>query len=424
MNIAQKEERQQTGLSFRHQTVIFLLACIVLFSRRPDAILHAQFWAEDGRVWFADAYNFGWWQALSRTWAGYFQTFPRLCAALALLVPFPFAPLALNVIAIGVQALPVGILLSSRSAPWGNLRHRAWMAVLYLALPNIREIEAIATNSQWVLALCAFLLIVAAPPKAAAGKAFDIVILLLCGLTGPFCVFLVPIAVWIAWRQPAGGRRTAAGILAAACAVQAWALLLMDRPARANGPLGAGPGLLMRILGGHVFLGTLLGGNQLAFASSAPALVLVCLACVAGLVLVAVCFMRCTTQMKLFLFFSFAILAASLISPEAYPPPGVTRWQMLAEAGGVRYWFLPSLAFAWTLLCCFRARIPGASGLSAAFLLLMCFGIIRDWELPALTNLNFAAQANNFAAAPAGMAVVIPENPQGWTIELKKRPEH
>jgi len=200
-------------------------------------------------------------------------------------------------------------------------------------------------------------------------------------------------------------------------------LLFMDRPARANGPLGAGPALLMRILGGHIFLGTLLGGNQLASSSSVAALVLVSIACAAGIILVAVCFLRCTMQMKLFLLFSFAILAASLISPEAYPAPGITRWQALAEAGAVRYWFLPSLAFAWTLLWLFRARVPGASGLSAAFLLLMCFGVIRDWELPALTNLHFAEETNRFAAASAGSAVVIPENPQGWTIELKKRPE-
>ncbi len=51
--------------------ILFWAAAIVataalLILRRPDAVLHAQFWAEDGVVWFADAYNFGALQALLR----------------------------------------------------------------------------------------------------------------------------------------------------------------------------------------------------------------------------------------------------------------------------------------------------------------------------------------------------------------------
>ena len=38
---------------------VFLAAFLVVFSRRPDAILNAQFWAEDGKFWYADAYHFG-----------------------------------------------------------------------------------------------------------------------------------------------------------------------------------------------------------------------------------------------------------------------------------------------------------------------------------------------------------------------------
>ena len=41
------------------QTIIWLAAFLMIFSRRPDAILHAQFFAEDGKAWYADAYQFG-----------------------------------------------------------------------------------------------------------------------------------------------------------------------------------------------------------------------------------------------------------------------------------------------------------------------------------------------------------------------------
>ncbi len=35
----------------------FVLAVALTVARRPDAIIKAQFWAEDGRVWFMVAHN-------------------------------------------------------------------------------------------------------------------------------------------------------------------------------------------------------------------------------------------------------------------------------------------------------------------------------------------------------------------------------
>ena len=134
-----------------------------------DAIFHAQFYAEDGHVWFADAYNLGWWHALFRAQDGYFQTLPRLAAALALLAPLSLAPLVLNIAAVAVQALPVNILVSNRSSAWGSLGFRACLAAAYLALPNSREMTISVTSSQWILALCVFLVLTASPPAGSLG---------------------------------------------------------------------------------------------------------------------------------------------------------------------------------------------------------------------------------------------------------------
>jgi hypothetical protein len=82
--------------------------------------------------------------------------------------------------------------------------------------------------------------------------------------------------------------------------------------------------LFTRILGGQVFSATLLGGNGLA-AHSSPSL-LIFLLCVAmgGIAIVTICFANSTLVMKLFLLFSSMLFAASLISPAAYPPAGVS----------------------------------------------------------------------------------------------------
>ena len=106
-------EAQRTGLSFLQNCGVFLVSFAVIISRRPDAEFHAQFYAEDGHAWLADAYNLGWWPALFQTWTGYFLTLSRLGGALVLLVPLSRAPLLMNLIAMSFQVLPVCLLLRS-----------------------------------------------------------------------------------------------------------------------------------------------------------------------------------------------------------------------------------------------------------------------------------------------------------------------
>jgi hypothetical protein len=51
----------------------------------------------------------------------------------------------------------------------------------------------------------------------------------------------------------------------------------------------------------------------------------------------------------------------------------------------------------------------------------MCIGIVHDWRLPALQDLQFAESARRFEAAPAGTVVTFPLNPAGWNMQLVKR---
>lgn len=414
-----KQPAQPFELTLWMHCPLFLLACALIASRRPDAIFNPQFWAEDGHVWFADAYNLGWFAALFRAQDGYYQTLPRLAAALALLVPLSLAPLVLNLVAIAVQALPVSLLLSTRSSAWGTLRFRALLACIYVALPNCREMGACVTSSQWIMTLCAFLVLVASPPESSAGKLFDISILLLCGLTGPFCIFLFPMAVFLAWKRRDRWARVRAGILVALCLVQAWGLLIVDRSVRPHFALGASPGLFTRILAGHVYFAALMGHNALA-ASPLPFLCFLGVA-IAGTAIVATCFAKSAMEMRLLLLLSAMLFAASLLTPSVYPQPGVSVWEKMAGSSGIRYWFFPTLAFAWSLLWCLHSRILPLKIVSACLLAVMCFGVVRDWKHPAYHDLHFGDQVRRFETAPAGTRVTFPVNPRGWTMQLVRQ---
>jgi hypothetical protein len=257
-------------------------------------------------------------------------------------VPLALAPLVLNLFAIGIQALPANLLLSSRSSAWGSLRFRSLLAGIYLALPNTREMSNGISQSQWFLALCAFLLLAAITPKSVAGRILDLSILLLCGLTGPFLHLPIPHRAFSSPGDdaiPGIGQRFC--VVAACCFLQAWGLFSGGFSGRPHFALGASPALFARILAGQVFLSTLIGGNGLA-AHSNPQL-LIFLICVAGggIAIAVICFAASTLEMRLFLVLSSMILAASLISPTAYPPAGISMWDLLAGAVGIRYWYFP-----------------------------------------------------------------------------------
>ncbi len=401
--------------------VVFACTFALLVSRRPDAVFHAQFWAEDGTVFYADAYDLGWWASLVRPYGGYLHALPRLAAALSLLVPFARAPLVMNLIAISFQALPVNLLLSRRSSAWGSLAFRAALALMYIALPDSRDLAGIITNSQSPLALSSFLIIVSSPARGMRDRLFDISILLLTGLSGPYCLFLLPIALFVVRQDRSRWRWDAPIILALSCFVEAWGLLILSPTARPHYRLGATMELLARILGGQVYLGALLGGNNLAEHPGTGLLWTLVGVSILGTAILAACFLRSTLPMKLFLLFSFVTLATSLISPMMRLSAGSSLWELMAGTGNLHYWFFPSLAFAWSLLWCLFSRTPLLKIAGAYLMLVMCFGVLYCWRFPAFNDLHFSTYAARFETLPAGERITIPENPDDWRMDLVKR---
>lgn len=400
-----------------HSTV-FLLSCAIVIARRPDAVLHAQFYAEDGSIWFADAYNYGWWRVLFSPYEGYLHVVPRAAGAIAVLFPIACAPLIENLIAIAIQAIPVNVLVSSRSKPWGSFRFRALLASVYLFLPNTREMFATVTESQWFLALIALLLLVALPPRSRAARAFDIVTFALCGLTGPFCIALFPIALLLLSNNRQDfWRRSMATVLFLGCIAQTLSLLL--HPSGRHHPiLGATPEWFVRILSGQIYLGTLLGGNGLSLQLSVSMLASIA---VVGTMILVLCALFTHAAMRSLLFLSCLLLIAALVSPITFPTPDTTAWKMLAGSPGARYWFFPSLAFAWSIVyaACSSARVYRVA--TICLLVIMSVGFVRDFRYPAFSDLTYPQYVKRMATVQPGTIVTIPVNPTGWSMWLIKR---
>jgi len=406
------------GFYFPALLLTFFLVALAVISRRPDALLNPQFFAEDGNVWFAEAYNQGWARALAITHTGYFQTLPRLGAALALAVPLQHAPLITNLVGLVLQVAPAVFLLSTRAERWAPLRIRVLMTLAYLALPNISELNVSITEAQWHLALLACLVVLSRSPESRAGTIFDLTVLALCGLTGPFCVVLFPAALVVWWKERTKWRSWVAVLLGCSALILAISLLSSAVQTRASMPLGASFNLLCRILVSQIFLAPLFGMNSALRRSDRYVYSLAAL----GVALLLYCCIRARLEWKLFIGFSVLIFAASMITPQAsYDQP---QWVALAGAWGTRYWFFPILAFVWCLLW-YAGLGPNRllKVLAVLALLIMCTRVPRNWRFKPYADLHFSSEVRNkFAPAPPGTVVSLPILPgDQWDVKLKKK---
>jgi len=400
--------------------VAFVIIMAILILRRPDAVLSPQFYADDGHTWFQQAYNDGV-KSLVYTYGGYFQTLSRLAAVVALSVPLIRAPLVLNLIALLVEAAPPLFLMSPRMRNVGSLTLRAFLALLYLIVPKAAEVHASITNAPFNLALLAFLIILAEVPASPSGRGFDVAVLTLTSLTGPFCIVLFPVALLVAAARRRGGTIVHLVILGGGALVQGFALLFTGE--RIHQKLGASFAGFCHIVAGQVVLPVLQGPNrldQLAH-SSATVAALSCLITCLLILLFLYAFWRGSLELRSFILFAVLLLAAAL----AFPTPNATsdHWgPMQAPGGAGRYWYIPGMALMATLLWLLgRERPLGVRAVGAVLVCCMLFGATKRWRFAPFPDLHFAEYVQQFEQLPRGHSLEIPLNPPGWSMTLFKK---
>ncbi len=416
------------GLSSRSGFPWALLAGagLLLFSRNPQTFLHPQLWAEDGRVWLEEAYNYG---AASLFWprAGYLQTFSRLVALAGLVFPFTALPRFFVVVSFLVQLLPAGLLLSARARalmPWAPAR--MILVFYYIVEPNSSELFVNLTNAMWHLALAGLLIVVLEKPQSMLMRMTDMAVLALSGLSGPLGLYIAPIAWWETLRQKGSGYKIALtyAVVTSCCAMVQIACLMTHKDQRI-GHLGASFGRFVHIIADQIVLGSLLGARitmlicQMPFWRTVLPASMVCLA--AGCLLMAA--LRYGTHP-----YRMLVLFSALLLVSALARPLVTlenQWEAMQYPGaGDRYYVIPMLAlFAGaTMLAGNAAARDGKRGWRF-FLLLTPFiiGIGADWRLPDKPSTGYQAVAARFDAAPPGFIADFPEAPSPWHFILTKK---
>lgn len=406
---------------------LFLVSFLILYLRRPETLIHPQFWAEDGSVWYQAAYTYHFSLAtIVQPYAGYLGVFPRIIAELAWPLHIQDVPLFFNIVATSVVCVPVLYLWSDRfKHVVSSNAQRVLISILYLGLPYTSEIHGTITNSQWFLALLAFMLLFIKEPKSKLLKLLDSSLLLLAGLSGPFCIFLFGISFFEYVRNRKNScvslRRLA--IIGMATIIQVSFIVFGDGT-RSSGSLGYSFTQLFSILGGQVFGAGLFGHDSLTFFLQkpwiAPVITLI------GLEVLVYVFIRGPKVLKYYIVFSILVFTAALFSPPGALPGGITWWQLLAGtiSGGGRYYFLLHFAIILSLVWMASSKELFILKVAAVVLLAssLIWGFRSDFYHEPLKNYNYNTYIKRYNHLRNGQTIDVPINPgPPWQMHLIKR---
>ena len=392
-----------------------LLACatvicgVVLYVKQAPVFQLPQFYAEEGKFFFADAYNDGW-PSLFYTANGYFHLFPRLLANLCLTLGVPYG-LIPTVFVYG--CLPVYFLLWLLIFTRLALSPVAKMFVVLstVLVPLGNEIFMNQTNIQWVMTLIPIVMFCGDAPQAPWRRLMDSVILILCLFTGPFVLFLFPVLLAAAFVEKQVTKRaiflTICLVALVTCAVSLSHFGSVDRIRGATKT-------------------TLYGYVQLAFRSyyfpvfstwvdSVPEWAVVALATILPVVLALLGRLVLRSRNR-FAMVAFAaglpLFIATLVSYGRHPAlPSPFH-------NAIRNFYLPMVLLLWSLIAItkFDKRQVTTWALVFGWFAVQIPIIPETRTMP---DLNWKKYAERLAT---GQAMTIPITPAGWGMALKEKP--
>lgn len=135
-----------------------LLVCLFLIFLANDRIIYFDFWAEDGRLFLLQYYNFSF-TSFFMPYSGYFHVIPRILTAISYHLSIEFMPfiqiITCTIITSLIFALPV-----QNRFKWifGKLDNRLILSLFLVTTAGMSEVFGNITNIHWVLLLAMLLI--------------------------------------------------------------------------------------------------------------------------------------------------------------------------------------------------------------------------------------------------------------------------
>jgi hypothetical protein len=177
---------------------VIMLTVFMWCYRRPDALTYPQFWAEDGVIFFADAYHHQF-SSLWRDHGGYYHLVPRVVALLGLfLIPLVFQPLFYNLFCLfGILAIIAYLWFRLPFSPGKKF----FMALSITWAPVANEVMLSLAGFHFILSLCPIIMLLGRTPKNGLEWFIDLFIMAISGFSSPFLTLFFPLLLLVAWEN-------------------------------------------------------------------------------------------------------------------------------------------------------------------------------------------------------------------------------
>jgi hypothetical protein len=234
--------------------LIIICFAILVLIRMPSIVLDGgRFWAEEGVVYFSQAWNHPWyisWFTVASD-AGYVNLAAGMGSWIGLhLGGLMYAPAITVMFALFIQCLPAFIVIT-HDFPWRRSIGATLVAVLLCAVPPVTgEVWINTITSQFHLALCAAL-IYAAPPRRSELFYFECAILAFGVLSGPATSFLMPLFVLTAIQKRDSKSWIHGAIVFVGFSIQIFVFLLHLLPQRGS---HLAPAALLSVISLHTIV--------------------------------------------------------------------------------------------------------------------------------------------------------------------------
>jgi len=179
----------------KREIIVFLFLLLIIFYRSPYIFFNGRFMAEEGSLYFANAYRYGFFYALPFVdfQSGYLNLWANVSGILANLFPLKFAPLISNYLALIPKLLIFYFILYKESYLIDKFYFKLLFCFLILLSPfNVPEIWLNSINAQIFFCILSFLIVLNKNDK----KNLDylsIFIVLISGFTGVYTCVLLPV---------------------------------------------------------------------------------------------------------------------------------------------------------------------------------------------------------------------------------------
>ncbi len=420
-----------------NQLFLFLFIAFESFIslfRNIDLIIHARFWAEDGKVCFAEAYNYyqNWLEPFTHTYSGYLITYPRIIALITQFFPLDQACNIFILSFFIIKLMPPLIIISNRfNGIISSTTLKMLIITYYWFMPNSYEVFLNLTNVQWYLALVALLIIIANPSKA--WQIFDLVILTLSGLTGPFSLFLIPIILLKYFKFDLINRKIKVEekisllylSIAIICALLQLYCVSKYMPSAHLITVNKIFPVLTKALAGQIFIGSILGikGVSLFYIEYSKHLFFPVIITIIGCSILIYTLIKGAWPLKYYILYTYLMLTGCFY--RSFQTADIRGFESLAEPlNAIRYYFLPSIGYVISLGY-FINKITYKKLnriIFPLFLLAILLGMYKDFYNPKQTSLNYPELITIFLQVKDGTVCKIPINPDCWYMTLIKHP--